>query len=172
MSKKLIGIFASVALVLSLAGANVASALTASDISMLLSAGIINASQAASLTASIAPASVVTVSSGYTFAKDLTVGSRGADVTALQNLLGISPATGYFGALTKAALIQFQLSKGITPAAGYFGAKTRNVLASSSTPASQSIASMTLKQLIEMLLQIGAIATDKIDAAKKLVGIL
>ena len=138
MSKKLIGIFASVALVLSLAGANVASALTASDISMLLSAGIINASQAASLTASIAPASVVTVSSGYTFAKDLTVGSRGADVTALQNLLGISPATGYFGALTKAALIQFQLSKGITPAAGYFGAKTRGVVnASAGTTVSQ-----------------------------------
>ncbi len=126
MSKKLIGIFASVALVLSLAGANVASALTASDISMLLGAGIISASQAATLTASLAPASV-TVSAGYNFAKDLTIGSKGADVTALQNLLGVSPATGFFGAKTKAALITFQLSKGITPASGYFGAKTRKI---------------------------------------------
>ena len=131
MGKKLIGIYASVALVLSLAGASVASALTAGDISMLLNAGIINSSQAANLTASLAPASAAVSSTN--FAKDLTVGSRGADVTALQNLLGVSPATGYFGALTKAALITFQLSKGITPAAGYFGSITRKIVNGSVT---------------------------------------
>ena len=131
MSKKLIGIIASFALVLSLVGANTASALTASDIAMLQAAGIINATQAASLTASLSPAT--TVSSGYTFAKDLTVGSKGADVTALQNMLGVSPATGYFGSLTKAAVIKYQLSKGITPAAGYFGSKTRGIVNGSVT---------------------------------------
>jgi peptidoglycan hydrolase-like protein with peptidoglycan-binding domain len=30
-----------------------------------------------------------------------------------------------FGAATKAALIKYQKEKGITPASGYFGAKTR-----------------------------------------------
>ncbi|MCX6738950.1 MAG: hypothetical protein NT098_02740, partial [Candidatus Parcubacteria bacterium] len=39
-----------------------------------------------------------TATAGYTFSKDLTVGSRGTDVTNLQNVVGISPATGYFGA--------------------------------------------------------------------------
>lgn len=139
MSKKLIGIIASFALVLSLAGANVASALTASDISMLLNAGIINATQAASLTASLAPA---VSTSGYTFAKDLTVRSRGADVTALQQILVNSGhlvmpsgvAYGYFGPLTKSAVIKYQLAQGITPPAGYFGPKTRGIVnASGST---------------------------------------
>ena len=123
MSKKLIGVIASFALVLSMVAVNSASALTAGDIAMLQAAGIISASQAASLNASLAPS--VSVSSGYNFAKDLTVGSRGADVTALQNMLGVSPATGYFGPLTKAAVVKFQLEKGISPAAGYFGPKTR-----------------------------------------------
>ncbi len=130
MSKKIIGIVASFAMVLSMVAVNSAQALTASDIAMLQAAGIISAAQAATLSASIA-APVST--SGYTFAKDLTVGSRGADVTALQNMLGVTPATGYFGSLTKAALIKFQLSKGITPAAGYFGPKTRGIVNASGT---------------------------------------
>jgi len=62
---------------------------------------------------------------GYTFTKDLTVGSKGTDVTNLQNMLGVSPSTGYFGSITKAALIKYQSEKGISPAAGYFGPKTR-----------------------------------------------
>ena len=69
-----------------------------------------------------------TATAGYTFSKDLTVGSRGTDVTNLQNVVGISPATGYFGALTKAAVIKFQAAHSITPAAGYVGAKTRAFL--------------------------------------------
>jgi len=56
-------------------------------------------------------------------------------------------------------------------AVGYFGSKTRAVINASSNSGSY-IKDMTLKQLVEMLLQIGAIASDKIDAAKKLVGIL
>jgi hypothetical protein len=60
-----------------------------------------------------------------TFNTNLTVGSRGADVTALQTMLGINPPTGYFGPITKAALATYQASKGISPAAGYFGPLTR-----------------------------------------------
>ena len=70
-------------------------------------------------------------SSSYTFTRDLTVGSTGADVTALQNALiakghGIAAgATGYFGAQTVAAVKAWQVAAGITPAAGYFGPKSR-----------------------------------------------
>jgi hypothetical protein len=134
MSKKLIGIIASFALVLSMVGATTASALTAGDIAMLQAAGIISAAQAASLSASISGTQAV--SSGYNFTKDLTVGSKGADVSALQQILvnggyltmPVGVAYGYFGALTKSAVIKYQLAKGITPAAGYFGPKTRGIV--------------------------------------------
>lgn len=70
-------------------------------------------------------------SAGYMFSTDLTMGSKGADVTALQNLLiskGYSipaGATGYFGAQTRSAVMAWQSAAGITPAAGYFGPKSR-----------------------------------------------
>lgn len=72
-------------------------------------------------------------SASATFTMDLTVGSTGAEVTALQKWLiakGFSipaGATGTFGAQTKAAVASWQASAGITPAAGYFGAKSRAV---------------------------------------------
>jgi peptidoglycan hydrolase-like protein with peptidoglycan-binding domain len=66
-----------------------------------------------------------TAAKGDIFTRDLQVGSKGADVTALQNLLGVTPAIGVFGDLTKEAVINYQLSKGISPATGYVGAKTR-----------------------------------------------
>lgn len=63
--------------------------------------------------------------------RDLTVGARGADVTCLQNALiakghlaaGLN--TGYFGAMTKAAVMKWQAAAGVTPATGYFGPKSR-----------------------------------------------
>lgn len=67
----------------------------------------------------------------YNFTHNLTVGSKGSDVTALQHLLinqgslKLSAPTGYFGSLTKAALAAYQKSVGISPAAGYFGPKTQ-----------------------------------------------
>jgi len=70
-------------------------------------------------------------SAAVTFSQDLTLGSSGADVTALQNWL-ISKgyaiaagATGYFGAQTQAALAKYQAAEGISPASGYFGPITR-----------------------------------------------
>lgn len=65
------------------------------------------------------------------FMMDLTMGSTGSDVTALQTWLiagGYSipaGATGYFGAQTQAALAAYQAANGISPAAGYFGPITR-----------------------------------------------
>jgi hypothetical protein len=68
-----------------------------------------------------------------TFNTNLTVGSTGADVVALQQFLVakghlVMPAGvayGYFGPLTRAAVAKYQTSKGITPAVGYFGPITR-----------------------------------------------
>lgn len=67
------------------------------------------------------------------FNMDLTIGSKGADVTALQQWLvskgflqmPANTSYGYFGAVTKAAVAAWQASAGISPAAGYFGPISR-----------------------------------------------
>ena len=82
-------------------------------------------------------------STSYTFTKDLTRGSKGADVTALQQMLvsggylkmPTGVAYGYFGPLTKAAVAAWQTAKGISPTAGYFGPKSRAAVAAAGAPA-------------------------------------
>lgn len=67
----------------------------------------------------------------YSFTTDLTIGSTGADVTALQSFLEskgyftYAGAKGYFGAITQAAVAAWQSANGVAPAAGYFGAISR-----------------------------------------------
>ena len=73
-------------------------------------------------------------------AGDLMVGSSGSAVTRLQQFLitkAVGPtatslagagATGYFGAITKAALIEYQGASGISPADGYYGYATRTLV--------------------------------------------
>ncbi|MCX6715765.1 MAG: peptidoglycan-binding domain-containing protein, partial [Candidatus Taylorbacteria bacterium] len=82
----------------------------------------------------------------YTFNNDLTIGSTGPDVVALQNFLigngynitnvvnGWTPK-GYFGSQTAVALRQYQTAIGI-PATGFFGSATRTAVSGtcSSTP--------------------------------------
>lgn len=76
----------------------------------------------------------VTSPSASTFTRNLTIGSTGPDVLALQKFLNAkgftlalagpgSPGneTSMFGALTRAALAKYQAAHGIAPAAGYFG---------------------------------------------------
>ncbi|MFA6094485.1 MAG: peptidoglycan-binding domain-containing protein [Candidatus Paceibacterota bacterium] len=118
---KLFAVVAAVAIVLGLVFAPVAKAQT-TDIAAL------NA-MIAQLQAQIAQLSGSTVSTpaGYVYSTDLTVGSRGADVSALQAKLGVTPATGYFGAITKAAVQAYQATKGIS-ATGYVGPLTRAAL--------------------------------------------
>ncbi len=73
---------------------------------------------------------------------DIAFGSRGADVTTLQNFL-ISRgytipagATGYFGTQTQTALRQFQAAQGISPALGNnYGPQTRARVQSICAPA-------------------------------------
>lgn len=53
----------------------------------------------------------------------LTVGSKGAAVTEWQTIVGVRPATGFFGESTKEATIRFQKSKGLS-ATGVVDART------------------------------------------------
>jgi hypothetical protein len=74
-------------------------------------------------------------STGYKFNTNLTVGSTGADVVALQDwlaakgFLSIPAGTskGYFGQLTKTAVAAYQASAGIS-ATGFVGPATRGAL--------------------------------------------
>ena len=65
------------------------------------------------------------------FGRNLFYGRRGYDVVQLQKFLyqeGYYPegsVTGYFGQLTRAAVIRFQKLNGISPAIGYVGTMTR-----------------------------------------------
>ena len=58
----------------------------------------------------------------------LKQGMRGAAVECLQNMLAVSPQTGYFGTITKAKVMAFQTNKGLK-ADGVVGAMTRASLA-------------------------------------------
>jgi hypothetical protein len=131
MSKKLL----SVGVVLTLIAAvfvGVASTASAQSMSLcqtvdaLVAAGVIAPDKVAAAKAAAGCGST-TSSACYSFTKDLTVGSTGADVSALQAKLSVSQATGYFGAITKAAVQAYQTSKGIS-ATGYVGPLTRAAL--------------------------------------------
>src|SRR3989344_9478170 len=71
--------------------------------------------------------------STVTFTQNLTIGSRGTEVTAIQQMLVaqghlVMPAgvaMGYFGSLTKAAVAKWQAANGVAPAVGYFGPISR-----------------------------------------------
>jgi uncharacterized repeat protein (TIGR01451 family) len=89
----------------------------------------------------VGPAGIPGAPAAALIARDLSVGSTGADVKTLQIYLNThgfilsaegpgSPGqeTEKFGALTRAALAKFQAKNGISPALGYFGPKTRAFL--------------------------------------------
>lgn len=83
------------------------------------------------------PPAAPTAPSDLVPGRDLELGASGADVVWLQTFLTVvraGPAsealnkagsTGYFGSITKAALVEYQKKAGISPAAGYFGPTTR-----------------------------------------------
>jgi len=72
-----------------------------------------------------------------TITMNLTIGSKGDEVTALQMYLEdegylvmpVGVDYGYFGALTKAAVVKWQAANGVSPASGYFGPISRAALA-------------------------------------------
>lgn len=80
------------------------------------------------------------MSSGFTFTRDHSMGNSGGEVMEIQKFLNnkgfVIAASGagspgmessYFGAKTQAAVAKFQAANGIAPAAGYWGPKTRAV---------------------------------------------
>ncbi|MBI2096204.1 MAG: peptidoglycan-binding protein [Candidatus Taylorbacteria bacterium] len=90
-------------------------------------------------------------SGGFTFTRNLSLGSRGTDVMRLQEALNRDAATRvsvsgagspgnettYFGPATKRAVIKFQIKYSISPAVGFVGSLTRgqlNLLAGGPTP--------------------------------------
>lgn len=89
----------------------------------------------------VAPVATSAQSMTNAFNTNLKLGARGADVVALQSFLeskGLltmpaGVAKGYFGGLTKSAVVAFQISKGVTPASGYFGPLTRAAANSDTT---------------------------------------
>ena len=109
--------------------------------------------------ASIPPTTAPTDAGGALPAGDLDIGSSGAAVVALQNYLiqaasGVAGArlagagaTGNFGIITKAALVEYQVSVGIAPASGYYGSVTRafivaHPLGTVQTPATSGTAAL------------------------------
>ena len=127
MSKKLLvaGVMLALVATFAVAGVSVAGAQSMTlcqTVSALVAAGVIAPDKVAAANAAAGCSAAAPVAS-YTFTRNLTVGSTGADVTALQTKLGVSPATGYFGAITKAAVVAFQTANGL-PATGFVGPMT------------------------------------------------
>lgn len=98
----------------------------------------------AQLQAQLAAKGGVSTGASVMFTSDLTIGSTGSEVTALQQwlvtkgylVMPAGAAYGYFGNLTKMALAKYQAEAGISPAAGYFGPMTRakvNAMAGTTT---------------------------------------
>ena len=130
-----------VALALLVSVAVPASALTQAQADAIVAALGLSGSQAATIQALVVGGSPAAPAVAFT--RDLTIGSTGSDVVALQDLLiarghlvmpaGVSK--GYFGTLTQQALAKMQAANGISPAAGFFGPITRNLVNSLVAPA-------------------------------------
>jgi len=108
------------------------------SISALVAQNAVSTSSVSAIN-SIAPIQIRVI----TFMRNLTTGSSGADVLALQKYLNAhgfiiakggagSPGneTNTFGSKTRAALAAYQKSNGISPAIGYFGPLTRAFISS------------------------------------------
>lgn len=85
--------------------------------------------QISSLQASMG--TTATTGTTYNFTTNLTLGAKGSEVSALQQMLinggflNITAPTAYFGSMTKAALVKWQTANGVSPASGYFGPLSR-----------------------------------------------
>lgn len=64
----------------------------------------------------------------YIFTKDMQYGDANNDVIHLQRRLKVVPDSGWFGPITRNAVIKYQQDNGISPAAGYVGPITRTRL--------------------------------------------
>jgi peptidoglycan hydrolase-like protein with peptidoglycan-binding domain len=80
------------------------------------------------------PGIVNSTGSGSVFTRTLRQGQHGADVKTLQTWLtdvgDTVPETGYFGSMTKGAVVDFQTSMSLAPATGVVGRQTASALLS------------------------------------------
>ncbi len=146
---KLAAGFVGFAMALSIVAPSLASADTASDLQAQINSLLATIQSLQSQLAGVSGGT--SVSTGYTFNTNLTMGSTGTDVMNLQKVLNMSADTqvaasgvgstgnesSYFGALTRSAVIKFQNKYGITPAVGYVGPVTRaklNTMGGSTVP--------------------------------------
>ena len=101
----------------------------------------------------------------FSFTRNLTLGARGDDVSALQqflideNYLKITASTGYFGPLTRTALGAWQASAGVFPPAGFFGPITMAKIS--------SLAKQILPDLIPPQIPTSTIVTTSTTALPK-----
>ena len=126
-----LGIAVAVALFVGVAVPATNAMTSAELVNLLVSLGIIAGDQADAALAAVGGSSSSSSCASYT--RNLTIGSTGADVVSLQEMLveggylvipaGVSK--GYFGSLTQGALASYQAANGIAPAVGYFGPYTR-----------------------------------------------
>jgi hypothetical protein len=130
--KKIIAGFIAIAFVVSVVPAPVAQAATIAELQAMI----------ASLTAQLAALTGGSpTGAAVQFNTNLTIGSTGADVTALQQFLvskgflqmPVNVSYGYFGTLTRAAVAAWQAANGISPAVGYFGPISRAAIATQMT---------------------------------------
>ena len=110
---------------------------------------------------------VVTLSlTSVTFADTMKYGSRGAEVTKLQEQLKklgyfSGKATGYFGSATKTAVKKFQASKGVA-ADGIVGNQTSKILFNSGTSSGSALSREQLKK-VQTALKNQGLYKGKID---------
>jgi len=123
-----------------------------------------------------APAGIVLGASDFAFSRDLTLGSSGNDVVELQKALRAAgfftypTNTGYFGTVTRDAVVAFQKAHNITPAVGYVGPLTRAQLQSGARATSSASADdVSLKEMIELFISLGIISGDKAEKARSLI---
>ncbi len=143
--------FATVAMMM---GPSIASAATVEELTAQINALLAQVSSLQSTQSSTSQ--TTTTGSGYQFKSDLTIGSKGQAVTELQMILvakgfltmpsGV--AMGYFGNLTKSAVMAWQASAGIAPAAGYVGPKSRAALNGMSSSSSSTTTTTTTTGMV------------------------
>ncbi len=142
------------------------------------SSGPIASTASSTVTSSTQATSSTTVETGgevlgaeaFQFAHNLTIGSTVADVLELQKVLtaeGFLDAkydTGYFGGLTKAAVVKYQKAHRISPTSGYVGPLTRAELNKGSqqtTPTTtgsttQTLTDVQISSILNLLSSFGA----------------
>lgn len=120
----------------------------------------------------VQPVGQVLGAATFIFSKNLTLGSQGFDVTELQKILvaegflKVAP-TGYFGTMTKVAVIAYQKAHGISPTSGFVGPLTRALLNNGNIPSSQILAPATF--VFSKNLTLGSIGNDVTQLQKILV---